>query len=361
MTAPATLDSNEPVPATVPEDAPTPPSRLARILSVRNIGGVYVFLALIVFFTILEPDKFATAQTAKTILNQYSVTGLIALCLIVPLAAGLFDLSVGATVGFSSMLTAILVGKTEIPIPLVVILVLLAALTIGLMNAAIVVMFKIDSFIATLGSGAIITALTIGISDNKTITGGRLGGSFSEVFARADLAGITIPVLYFLILMVILGIVLEQTSTGRFWYALGFDTEAARLAGVRVKALRASTLVISASIAGFAGIVLTARVASSAPGSGEPYLLPAFAAAFLGATQFRSGRFNAWGTALAVILVGTANYGLLLASAPQWAPNVFTGAILIVAVGITGLERRGPKAKARRVARADTPTSEATT
>jgi ribose transport system permease protein len=97
---------------------------------------------------------------------------------------------------------------------------------------------------------------------------------------------------------------------------------------------------VSAAIAGFAGIVLSARLASSSPGLGDSYLLPAFAAAFLGATQFRHGRFNAWGTILAVMLVGTATYGLLLMAAPEWASEVATGAILLIAVGLTGFERR---------------------
>lgn len=332
---------------------PARPPRWRSWLSVRQIGGIYVLIALIVLFTLLEPDKFATAQTAKTIFNQYSVTGIVALALIVPLAAGVFDLSVAATMGFTSMLTAILLTDTALPLPVVIALVVLAGALIGVLNAVIVVGMRIDSFIATLGTGAIITAATVAISDNKTITGERVSGTFSEVMALGNVAGITVPVLYLAIIMVVIGFVLEQTRTGRYWYAIGFDAEAARLSGVRVRRLQGLALVISAAVGGFAGIVLTARVASGAPGAGDPYLLPAFAAAFLGATQFRRGRFNAWGTVLAVVLVGTANYGLLLASAPQWAPNVFTGIILLVAVGLTGLERRG--AKRRRATAATEP------
>ena len=96
---------------------------------------------------------------------------------------------------------------------------------------------------------------------------------------------------------------------------------------------------VSAFIASIAGITLTARVASGTPGAGGAYLLPAFAGAFLGATQFRNGRFNTWGTVLAVVLIGTGDYGLNLSHAPQWSPQVFDGVALITAVGLTSLER----------------------
>jgi ribose transport system permease protein len=313
------------------------------LLSVRNIAGVYVLALLIVLFGVLEPDKFLTEQTAKTILNQYAVTGIVALALTVPLAAGVFDLSVAATMSFTSMLAAILLKDTDLPILLVIVAAVLAGTLIGLINAVIVVILRIDSFIATLGTGAIITAATVAISDNKTITDARVSGRFADFMAQNNFDGITIPVLYLAVIMLVLGFVLEQTVSGRYMYAIGFDQEAARLSGVRVRLLRGVVLVVSGTVAAFAGVVLTARVTSGTPGAGDPYLLPAFAAAFLGATQFRPGRFNAWGTVLAVMLVGTANYGLLLSSAPQWAPDVFTGAMLLVAVGVTGLERRSVK------------------
>jgi len=97
---------------------------------------------------------------------------------------------------------------------------------------------------------------------------------------------------------------------------------------------------VSAILAGFAGIVLTSRVTSGDPTVGPAYLLPAFAAAFVGATQLRQGRFNAWGTIIAVLLLGTGTEGLADVGAPEWAPSVFAGVTLILAVGLTGYQRR---------------------
>lgn len=97
---------------------------------------------------------------------------------------------------------------------------------------------------------------------------------------------------------------------------------------------------ISAAISGLAGVIITARVNSGSPEAGPSYLLPAFAAVFLGATQFRHGRFNVWGAIVAVLLLGTGEVGLSLAEAPTWAPNVFQGIVLIASMAITRAEQR---------------------
>jgi ribose transport system permease protein len=312
---------------------------MRRWLAFDRIGGVYVLLAIIAVFGFLEPDQYLTAQTAKTVLNQYALTGLFALSLVVPLAAGVFDLSVAAQAGLANVLVAAFVAQDGMSAPMAIGLVLLIGVGVGLANAFVVVVLRIDSFIATLGTGAIIGALTVAASANKTITGEAISGSFQQNLALRNLDGVTIPVLFLLVLMVVIGLVLEQTQTGRHWYAVGFDADTARLAGVSVGRLQTLALVTSALVASFAGIVLTARIASGTPGSGASYLLPAFAAAFLGATQLRHGRFNTWGTVLAVLLLGAGTYGLVIADAPDWAPQAFEGVVLIAAVALTNLER----------------------
>lgn len=308
-------------------------------LAFDRIGGVYVLLAIIAVFGLLEPDQYLTAQTAKTVLNQYAITGLFALSLVVPLAAGVFDLSVAAQAGLANVLVAAFIAQDGLSVPVAIALVLLIGLGIGLANAFVVVVLKVDSFIATLGTGAIVSALAVAVSANKTITGEAISGAFQQNLALRNLSGVTIPVLFLLVLMVVMGLVLEQTQTGRHWYAVGFDADTARLAGVSVGRLQTSALVTSALVSAFAGVVLTARIASGTPGSGAAYLLPAFAAAFLGATQIRHGRFNTWGTVLAVLLLGAGTYGLVIADAPTWSPQAFEGLVLIAAVALTNLER----------------------
>ena len=107
-----------------------------------------------------------------------------------------------------------------------------------------------------------------------------------------------------LIIMVALGYWLERTESGRQIYATGFDGETAKLTGVPVRRVVALSLLTSACISGFAGIVLAAQVSAGAPDVGASYLIPAFSGAFLGATQLRGGRFNPWGTVIGVLLLG---------------------------------------------------------
>jgi len=97
-------------------------------------------------------------------------------------------------------------------------------------------------------------------------------------------------------------------------------------------------------VAALAGVALTAQIGAADPSNGPSYLIPAFSAAFLGATQFRRGRFNPWGTILAVLMLTTGSIGLLLVGAPQWSPQVFQGAVLIAAVGLGGLRRHRDQA-----------------
>lgn len=318
-------------------------ARLARGLSFRTIGAVYVWLLLIVVFAIWIPDLFLREETLKTVLNQYSITALAALSIVVPLTTGVFDLSIGSTMGLSGIFAAWLLGNTDLSPLIVVLLGVGVGALVGLFNALIVVGLKIDSFIGTLATGSILAAITLGISGDQILTE-RVAGGFSDIASR-DVGGIQLPVLYMIVLMIVIGFFLEQTASGRYCYATGYNPEVTRLVGVSVDRVRTLALVFSGSVAAFAGVVLTARIQAADPANGPSYMIPAFSAAFLGATQFRHGRFNPWGTIVAVLMLGTGSVGLLLAGAPTWAPQIFQGAVLIAAVGVTVIQRR-PKADA---------------
>jgi ribose transport system permease protein len=218
-------------------------------------------------------------------------------------------------------------------------------LGVGLINAVVVVVMRIDSFIATLATGSLIAALVTMITNEVPITDAKLGGAFANI-GQTTIDGITLGVVYCALVALAIWYLLEHTATGRRLYATGFNPDAARLAGVNVERLRFMSLIASGGLAGAAGIVLASTIQTGSPTAGTPYLLPAFAAAFLGATQLKHGRFNAWGTIIAVVLLGTGTTGLGLANAPQWAANMFVGCVLIASLAVTGLQRRataGPR------------------
>jgi ribose transport system permease protein len=313
-------------------------SRLVSLLAFDKIGAVYVWLAIIVVFSIWVPDTFPNVTTAKQILNANSITALAALSVTIPLAARVFDLSFALNMTLCGVAVAHFVVD-GVPLVPAVALGMLIGLVVGLINATVVVVMKIDSFIATLATGSLIQALITMVTNDTPISDAKLAGGFSKI-GQTTVGGLILPVLYVAVVAASIWYLLEHTATGRRLYAVGFNPDAARLAGVKVARLQFLALVTSGVLAGSAGIVLASILGGGSPTAGTPYLLPGFAAVFLGATQLKNGRFNAGGTLIAVLLLGTGTTGLGLANAPQWSGALFVGVVLIAALTVTGLQRR---------------------
>lgn len=308
-------------------------------LAFRNIGAVYVLAVQIVVFSIWIPDTFLTLATARQILNNNAIIGLAALSIVIPLTARVFDLSFAYTMSLAGVTAAYLVDRGA-GFPVAVLAAIALSLLVGLINAVVVVILRVESLIGTLATGSLIISFITMVTNDTPIVSGRLAGSFTKLGQTSVLGGITLPVLFLFAVTVVIWFVLEHTPTGRRLYAAGFNAEAARLAGVRVRTLQFRSLLVSATMAGFTGCVLASYLGSGSPTAGTPYLLPAFAAVFLGATQLKGGRFNAWGTVLAVLMLGTGITGLALATAPPWAANMFTGVVLIAALASSEGQRR---------------------
>jgi ribose transport system permease protein len=304
--------------------------RVARALSFRNISAVYVFIVLFVIFSIWVPSTFLTGENWKALLSSQAETGILAVGLVVALAAGAFDLAIGATLGFGAILVAwLMVNKGFALVPGIA-LAILGGLVVGVVNGLLVVKARIDSFIATLGMSSVLLAMIAWISANTQILG--LSNTFQNI-ATTEVFGIALPVYIMIAVAIVVWYVLECTPVGRRVYATGGNIEAARLAGVRVSLVIVLALATTGAIAALSGVLVSSSLGVGDPTIGPPYLLPAFSAAFLGSTQFRGGRFNVWGTLLAVYVLATGVKGLQLAGAPIWIPDLFNGVALLVAVG----------------------------
>jgi ribose transport system permease protein len=310
-----------------------------RKLSFRNIGAVYVLAVIVIVSSIALPETFPTIATLHQILDNNAITALAALTILVPLCAGLYDLSFAYTMSLAGVTSAHFVADTSIGIAPAILIALAVGLCIGVINGIVVVGMKIDSFIGTLATGSLIQALITMVTNDNSITSVKLIGSFSDL-GQHQLFGFTLPVYIALVLALVLWRLLEHHRVGRKMYAIGFNQTAARLAGIRPERLRFCALIVSGGLAAVAGVVLASNLSSGSPTSGTAYLLPAFAAVFLGATQLKQGRFNAFGTIIAVILLGTGTTTLGLASAPDWASSMFTGVVLIIALYAAGSEQR---------------------
>jgi ribose transport system permease protein len=307
------------------------------MLSFKRASALYVFAALVVLFALWVPSTFLTSTTWQTLLDNGAITALLAVGLVLPLAAGAFDLAIGTELGFGAIVVAWLLINNGVPVAVAIVITLIVGGLVGLISALLVVRYRIDSFIATLGASSVLTALTTWLSGGEQILG--LSNSFQS-FGTTEIFGLTLPVYIMIVVAILVWYGLERTAAGRRVYATGGNPEAARLAGVPTSLVVVAALVICGVIAALAGILVTSSLATGDPTVGPAYLLPAFSAAFLGSTQFREGRFNVWGTVLAVYVLALGVKGLQLAGAPVWIPDLFNGLALLIAVGIARYERK---------------------
>jgi ribose transport system permease protein len=331
-----------PPPRVLASARPPRAKRLLAALSFRNISAIYVFAVIFAVFTLWVPDTFLQGTTWKTILEGQAMTAMLAVGLVIALSAGAFDLAIGAELGFGAILVAWFLSHGIAVVPAIA-LTLLAGVLVGAINGLLVVKVRIDSFIATLGTSSILLALIAWVANSQQIL--NLPQSFQNI-AGNQVLGITVPVYLMLAVAALTWYVLERTRLGRRVYATGGNIEAARLAGVRTSTVIVGALIACGVIAAFAGILVTANLGAGEPTIGPAYLLPAFSAAFLGSTQFRGGRFNVWGTVVAVYVLATGVTGLQLAGAPVWIPDLFDGAALLIAVGLANYQGTAHRAGA---------------
>jgi ribose transport system permease protein len=297
-----------------------------------NFSLLILWAGLIVLFGILEPDTFLTTDTFKSILSAQAITAIMALSLLLPIASNQFDLSIAGAMGIAIVLVAVLLSETGLGIVPAIAVTLVGGVVIGCVNAFLIVKCRIGSFITTLATGSILYALINWLSNGEAITEG-IPESFTDL-GRTEVFGLPIFFFYMLAIAFVLWFVLEHRQTGRYLYAIGSNADAARLAGLKVGRLTAIALITSAVIATIAGIIFVTNIGAASTEAGPPYLLPAFAAAFLGATQFKAGNVNVLGTLVAVYALATGVKGVQLLGAPFWVEELFNGVALLVAVGL---------------------------
>lgn len=314
--------------------------------------GLLAFTAaLIVAFSLLLPNTFPTAFTFRSILNEESVYALAALAVMVPMAANHFDLSVGYMLGMAQVLGMGLQSIMGLQPWLTVLLVLCFGACVGIVNGLLVTRAKIDSFIATLGTGTVVYGLNLWYTGGQEITG-NLPQSFTNI-ANSPF-GIPLPAVYVLVAGVTLWLVFEYFPLGRHLYVLGSNPRAAELNGISAKKNVTLAFTVSGVLASIAGLVLVSQLQVGESSVGPDYLLPSFTAALLGATTIKPGRVNVWGTILAVLLLSVAIAGLQQMGAQYFVQPLFDGLMLIIAVGLSGVVIRRRKERVVKVSKDDT-------
>jgi ribose transport system permease protein len=310
-------------------------SRLVARLGLVRLSGVYGLIALIALFSALYPGTFLTSITLKTTLGDQAITGILALGALVPLTAGMIDLSFAAVAGFGLIFISWLSNVILVPDIVLVVITLGACACFGLVSSVLVAYLGMGSLIVTLGMSSVALGLAEKVSNNNTLTP-RLGDDLIRL-GSGTLFGLPMTFVVLLILAVIVLVWLEYTPGGRYTLAAGDNPVAAKLAGVRVARVQAGSLVVSSVIAGFAGVLLAASIGEASTVTTTGYLLPVVAGLMLGATQVK-GRPNVLGTIIAVYLIGVGLKGLQLGGAEQWVNDVFNGGVLLAVLALTAIK-----------------------
>lgn len=310
-----------------------PTSRIRQLIDgTGRFSALGILVLIIVLFGVLVPDTFLQSSTFQTILADQAITAILAVGVVISVSAGAFDLSIAATMGLASVV--VMWGQNQGHDAVLSSIVAIGVATlVGVVNGFLVVKVGLDSLIATLGMSSILAAAAYWVTDGALIVEGISKGFIA--FGTDTLFGLPYPVYYMVVFAGVAWFWLDYRPGGRELYAVGGSRVAARLAGVRVDRVMFWAFVVSAAIAGFAGVVLAAKLGTGNPGSGPPYLLPVFTAVFLGATQIkRTGRPNIPGTLLAIFLLATGVKGLQLIGAPAYINDLFNGVALIIALSL---------------------------
>jgi ribose transport system permease protein len=291
-----------------------------------------------VVFGILRPNTFLTTSNFTTIFGSQAILVVLTLALLVPLTAGDYDLSVAASMGLSAMTLAILNVNHHWSIGASILVALAVGLVVGLVNGALVVLLDIDSLIATLGTSTFIAGVILWISNSQTISG--ISDQLINVVVVDRFLGIPLAFYYGIALGLVILYVFEFVPVGRRLLFVGRGRSVARLSGIRVSRLRWGALAASGVISAFAGVLYAGTLGSADPTSSLSFLLPAFAAAFLGATTIMPGRFNPIGSIAAVYFLVTGITGLQLLGVQTFVQQLFYGGALVLAVALSQFARR---------------------
>lgn len=304
----------------------------------RNISVIYLAVLIVVGFAIWIPDTWLVWGTHRFYLNNEAIRAIVAVGLTLPLAAGVFDLSIAGVISASAVTTSWAVTMQGWPWPVAVALGLLVGVAVGLINGFLIVKIRIDSFIATLGMSSILGAYALWLAKGRSIINGNEG---FKALSNVAVAGFKWTFVYLMVLAIIVWFVLEHTAAGRYLFATGGGRESARLSGIQVDRYIVGALLASSIAAAAGGVLFASNFSSVNASAGPPYLLPAFAAAFFGATQFKN-RFNVIGTLLAVFVLaaGVKGFQLVGWGNEGWLDDLFFGLALVIAVGLSTYRRK---------------------
>ena len=307
---------------------------------VRFLEAYALVAALILLgavFGAIRPEAFLSWGNISTMLGSQAVLVVLTMALIIPLTAGDFDLSVASMLTLSSMILAVLNAQMGVSLYVAMAVSLSVGVVLGIVNAWFILYFRIPSLIVTLGTGTFVNGIVLWMSGSMTISG--LDDALTDWVVVRRIFGIPLAFYYAVALCAVIWYFFGYTTPGRRLLFVGRGREVARLSGIRVDRVRLFSLITSGVLSAGAGIMYAGTIGAADPLSGLTFLLPGFAAAFLGATSISPGRFNPWGSLVAVYFLVIGITGLTILGIQTFVQNLFYGGGLVLAVALSQLVR----------------------
>lgn len=316
---------------------------------IYKYGTIGVILFILAYFS-LTNEYFFTYSNLTDILRSISIVTLVAIGVTFSLIVNGFDLSVGSVVSLATVVSASMMVWYEQSVLVTLLIPIVLGLLVGLLNAFLIVKIRIPDLLATLATLYIVRGIhltyTKGYSvysnmplpDNTTAPG-KLEKWFLWL-GQGEVASVPVPVIIMLLAVIVVHFFLHYTRHGRLLYMTGGNIEAARLSGVAVDRYRTLAYVLSGLFCGMAGILMAARIGTGQVNGGEPILMDAVAAAFVGYSVFGAGKPNVIGTFLGAVLIGILLNGLTMLNLPYYAYDIVKGTVLVLALAVTYYQLR---------------------
>jgi simple sugar transport system permease protein len=307
-------------------------------------GAVVVVIGVLVFFSVTLP-YFRTYDNVMDILSSIAIVTFVAIGVTLSIIVDGFDLSVGATVSLTTVVSASLMVWYELPVAVVIVVSLAVGAVVGLLNSLLIIKLHIPDMLATLATMYILSGSHKTYAQGYTIynhmqfpDGSKAPGEISPAFlflGQGKWLGIPFSVILLLLAVAAVHIFLTYTKYGRQMYVTGGNKEAARLSGIRVKKVRMLAYVASGVFAAIGGILFASRVGSGQIDAGSPLLMEAVAAVFIGFSVFGAGKANVIGTFIGSVLIGVLVNGLTMMNVQYFAHDIIKGTVLVLALAVT--------------------------
>jgi ribose/xylose/arabinose/galactoside ABC-type transport system permease subunit len=325
--------------------AGSPASRGSVVLAqALRIGLLPVMLAAaVIIFASMEP-RFLTTLNGTNIARQLSFLVIVTAAQMLVLLTAEIDMSVSSNIALTSVVSSWVMVQGSGGAGSVVLGVaagLGVGILIGLVNGVIVAQFRVPSFIVTLGSGAAAFGIGLTISSGSPIGG--LPSSFTRVLGGTDIGLLPLSFVIAAAVLLLLYVLLNWTTLGRYLYSVGGGEDASRLMGVPVMRSKVLAFVLCGLLTSLAAVLLTARVSSGEPNLGSEFLMLSIAAAVLGGTSFFGGEGRVGMVAVGALFLVVLSNGMNLIRVSSYTQQIVIGTLLVVAVIIDRLRARSAR------------------